>query len=145
MLTASGTDKCSVFVKSLSKKAQANLDRTLDHLQVQPKIEWDRPHASPVGHNIYVIRFKDENRSQWRLFGHFHDPHTSFVVSLHGSERDGVYEPADYVDQCSDNRTVCDQRFDARTRPGLGRECLACAQRADTEHRPRLPSAGKSS
>lgn len=114
-----GVDATDKWKDGLSKTAQANLDRALEHLRFQKKTEWDRPHASPLGNHIYVIRFKDENRTQWRLFGHFYDEHDCFVATLGGTERDGIYFPAGYKDNCAREKSVCDKDFGKRTKPCL--------------------------
>lgn len=110
----------------LTRKGRAKLDRALDHLKHQPKDEWSRPHASPLGDHIYVIRFKDENGTPWRLFGHFYDAHHSFVATLGGTERDGQYLPDDYGERCASAKLHCDGDFDARTHACL-RGCRICS------------------
>lgn len=101
--------------KSLSKKARANLDRTLEHLCVQPKTEWSRPHASPLGNHIYVIRFKDENRSQHRVAGHFHNETHLFVMTEPAIEKDDNYDPPNLTELAVHNKAVCDADFNGRT------------------------------
>lgn len=119
LISDRGVDTIDKWRDGLSKTAKANLDRALEHLRVQKKTEWDRPHASSVGNHIYVIRFKDENRTQWRLFGHFYDEHNCFVATLGGTERDGVYFPSGYKDSCAREKIACDQDFARRTKPCL--------------------------
>src|SRR4051812_23098902 len=93
-VNARGEDIIDNWLERVSVVGKANLDRTLEHLRVQPKDRWSRPHASPLGDHVYVIRFKDQNRTQHRLFGYFDDQHSAFVISVPGIERDDVYEPA---------------------------------------------------
>ena len=89
--------KDKYFDKTISKKGRAKFDAALDHLSIMAKDKWQRPHASPVNNSKYVIRFTDENRKQHRLFGHFYDKHSAFVITLTGYEKDNVYYPKDYV------------------------------------------------
>ena len=112
---------------NFSKKTQANLDRTLDHLRDQPKSNWSRPMASPLGDNIYVIRFKDVTGMQLRLFGHFHEPHTAFVLTLTGYEKDDQYVPPDYLQQARTFRNRCNDDFQSRTQP-YAQRCRLCQQ-----------------
>ena len=86
-------DVIDAWLCGLSKKAKARLLRTLEHLSAKPKDLWERPHASPLGDHIYVIRFTDENRSQWRIYGEHHDDSECFVLCCFGSERNNRYEP----------------------------------------------------
>lgn len=103
----------------LSKTAKANLDRAMEHLKAQPLSNWERPNASPLGNNIYVIRFKDENRTQWRLYGHIHAEHDCFVASLGGTERGGKYLPANYQSVCEARKSACSGKFSELTEPCL--------------------------
>jgi hypothetical protein len=93
-----GLSDVAAKLLGLSKKARANLRRTLEHLQVKPKSEWSRPWASPLKNHIYVIRFHDENRTQHRLFGRFDE--ANFVVTLYGTEKDKQYDPVNYIALC---------------------------------------------
>lgn len=117
---------------NLSKKGRAKLDRTLDHLKFQPKDEWGRPAASPLGDHIYVIRFADENGTPWRLFGHFYDGHHAFVATLGGTERDGNYLPSDYHKRSVAAQLHCNSDFGSRTHACL-RGCDICTGN-DVEH-----------
>ncbi|WP_419465627.1 type II toxin-antitoxin system RelE/ParE family toxin [Burkholderia diffusa] len=108
------------WVKTLSKKARANFSRTRDHLRHQPPEQWDRPHASPLGNHIYVIRFRDENSTQHRAFGHFRSKNDAFVLTNSGIEKDNVYEPSTYRQSADDARGVCEQTGDDRSRCCFG-------------------------
>ena len=105
------------LMKPLAKKALANLRRTLEHLASKPKDYWERPHASPIGDNIYVIRFAEENRSQWRIYGEHDDDRECFVLCCHGTERDRRYHPtADVCRHTANTRMAeCRQHWDVRT------------------------------
>jgi hypothetical protein len=77
-----------------SKKAQQNLRRTLEHLSMKEKDAWKKPQASGgLGNHIYVIRFKDENGTQWRIYGGHDDDRKCFVLTNYGTERGGKYIP----------------------------------------------------
>lgn len=112
-----GKDVLADWHRTLSTKGRANFARARDQLKDQPKTSWDRPHASPLGNHIYVIRFKDENRTQHRAFGHFADEHHAFVITLYGEEKDGCYSPSNYSERASLNKDVCDRDFAGRTKP----------------------------
>lgn len=99
-------------IKPLSKTAKANMRVALQILSFQDKTEWNRPHASSIKNHIYVIRFKDENRTQHRLFGHFHDDRKCFVMSLKGTEKGNKYEPANYNEIAAQRKGICDSSFD---------------------------------
>lgn len=125
---ARGAGVVSEWVRTerLSVKARARLDRALDHLLPLPKQDWHKPNpASSLGDNGYVIRFTDESRKQWRIFGHFHDPHSSFVMTFTGSEKDDVYEPKNYPELVKSNKAKCDKDFHGCTKP-YGKRCFAC-------------------
>jgi hypothetical protein len=81
------------WVKSKSKKAQMNLRRTLEHLSQKPRETWERPQSSSLGNHIYVIRFKDENGTQWRIYGEHDLQHKCFVLCCTGTERGNIYDP----------------------------------------------------
>lgn len=110
-----GEDLIDRWHGKLSKKAQANLERTMEHLCVQDQSSWDRPHASSLGHHIYVIRFRDENRTQHRIAGHFHSESIVFVLTQPAVEKDDKYEPPNLLDIAKDNKSVCDGDFEGRT------------------------------
>lgn len=91
------------WMGGLSKTAHANLKRTLEHLSQKPASEWVRPHSSSLKNHIYVIRFHDENRTQWRIFGGMAVEHGTFVLTNHGTERGGRYDPK--ADVCINTAT----------------------------------------
>lgn len=100
----------------LSKKSLAKLDRSLDQLKQLPKTSWSKPQpASSLGHSIYVIRFKDVNGSQLRIFGHFFDDHSAFVMTFEGYEKDNVYYPNDYATMAQRHKSNCDKGFSSKT------------------------------
>lgn len=121
---------CDMFSPPLSKKARGRLSLSLDHLAQQPKDEWSRPHASPLGDHKYVIRFKDETGGQKRLFGHFYDAHSAFVITLSGYEKDGQYHPSDYGPRCANCKLECDADFTGHTKPVESR-CDICGNKRD--------------
>ncbi|MDD2865543.1 MAG: hypothetical protein PHC99_12585 [Methylococcales bacterium] len=92
------------FIKSLSVKAKQNLKRALQILSVLPIQDWHKPNpSSNISNHIYVIRFKDENRTQWRIYG-FHDVQRGFfMMTNYGTEKDGKYKPA--VSKCAELST----------------------------------------
>jgi len=83
----------------LTSKGRAKFDRTLDHLRWQPTDRWIRPKAASIGDHIYVIHFTDENRIPWRISGFIDLPHHAFIMCVPGTERDGNYEPPNYIEQ----------------------------------------------
>jgi len=105
------------WLKNLSPKARQNLKRTLEHLAAKPRDAWSRPQASPLRDHIYVIHFKDENRTQWRIYGEHDDEHKCFVLTNYGTERDGQYDPpsADCSDTAKRRMVDVRQSWDART------------------------------
>jgi hypothetical protein len=121
----------------LGKKGEARLERALDQLRQMPKTSWTRPKASSLGNHIYVIRFKDAAQVQRRLFGHFHDPHCAFVMTLLGYEKDDAYHPADYKEKSQQSRLVCIQDFGRKTQP-YREHCSLCRPREQGA----LPAAG---
>lgn len=88
-----GKREIADWIASLSPKARQNFKRTLEHLSMKEKNSWERPQSSPLGNNIYVIRFQDENRTQWRVYGEHDDDHGCFVLTNFGTERGGEYIP----------------------------------------------------
>lgn len=81
--------------KDLSKKAWQSLKRSMEILARREITHWERPHASFVSDSdrIYVIRFKDGNSTQWRIYG-FHDADLfNFVMTNYGTERGNKYDP----------------------------------------------------
>ena len=115
LLRGKGVVSTFVAGRDCSKKAAAKFDRTLDHLQQVDKPSWERPYASSLGDNIYVIRFTDENRRQLRVFGHFEDVEHCFVMTLTGGEKGNTYDPANYDDQASKFRNVVASDFFGNT------------------------------
>lgn len=115
-----GLDVIDPWHKKLSAAARANFTRARQQLSHQPLTSWSRPHASPLGDHIYVIRFRDENRTQHRVFGHIEQAHTSFVMSVTGTERDNVYSPKTYIKDVGDARNVCGGQYHERTCDCLG-------------------------
>lgn len=105
--------------EKISKKAMASLERALDQLRQLPMNRWERPHASKIGDHTFVIRFTDVKRVQLRVFGHFYQPHKSFVMTGTGSEKDYVYTPKNYAQIAADAREVCIQDFARRTKSYL--------------------------
>ena len=92
-----GDDIIDEWKRSLSPKGRANFDSVLKILKDQPKESWRRPSACGIGDNIFVIHFKDENRSQHRPTGNFLDIYNSFVITTKVEEKDGNYIPSDYA------------------------------------------------
>ena len=125
-LTQRGEHATKKWRAQLTKSGLANLDRALEHLRVQPETAWTRPQASPLGNHIFVIHFRDENRTQWRLFGHFYEPHHAFVTTLGGTERDQQYLPHNYVETCQQRKQSAERDFSFVTEPCLVLPCLAC-------------------
>ena len=110
-----GEDLIDEWAKKLSKKGKVKLTVALEYLCVQPRTEWSRPHASPLGNHIYVIRFKDENGTQHRLAGHFHEESYVFVLTQPVIEKDNQYDPSNYEDLAAAHKLNCDGDLDART------------------------------
>jgi hypothetical protein len=46
-----------------------------------------------------VIRFRDENGKQWRIFGFASPDNHCFVMVIHGYEKDRKYFPPDYLER----------------------------------------------
>lgn len=109
----------------LSNKSQAKMDRSLDQLKQLPKTSWSRPHASSLGNSIYVIRFKDVNGTQLRVFGHFFDDHKAFVMTFEGYEKDNVYYPSTYPKMAQRHKADCDKDFSNKTIK-FGNYCALC-------------------
>lgn len=106
----------NIFSPPLTRNGKGRMDRSLDRLSQQPKTNWKKPYpASPLKDNKYVIRFKDENQMQRRMFGHFFDPHCTFVITLTGYEKGNVYYPSNYEQKCADLKLECDSNFCSRT------------------------------
>lgn len=108
------------WLSTLSKKAQANLKRSLEILSCLEIKDWHKPNpASLTENHIYVIRFKDENRTQWRIYGHHNIAKKTFVLSFYGNEKGNKYDPP--VKQCVTTSVLrmghCNSNWDARTCP----------------------------
>jgi len=113
--SARGEDLIDRWHKSLSKKARAKLERAMEHLCVQERTEWSRPHASPLGNHIYVIRFQDENRQQHRIAGHFHGSSNIFVLTQPATEKDDEYDPKNLTSIANGFKDTCDNDIDGRS------------------------------
>lgn len=105
----------------LSATARANFQRAREHLSAQPKAAWSRPHASPLGNHIYVIRFKDESRMQHRVCGHFPEDRDFFVMTLPAIEKDDKYEPSNYIQLATTRKNECDAGLNERARGCFGK------------------------
>lgn len=104
------------WLSTISITGKANFDRAIEHLLPLPQQDWHKPHpASNIGDNIYVIRFRDENRKQHRVFGHAYHADYSFVMTLDGFEKDDEYHPDDYDATAAKNRDNCKSDHSART------------------------------
>lgn len=96
----------------LSKKAWQHLKRSMEVLANRQIIDWHKPLPASkidVSDSIYVIRFKNENSTQWRIYG-FHDSNLfNFVMTNYGTERGNQYNPpADVAAKTAeDARGVC--------------------------------------
>lgn len=105
-----------IMSTNMSKKAQANFERTLDQLRQLPKTSWSKPQpASSLGHNTYVIRFRDVSGAQLRVFGYFFDDHEAFVMTFEGMEKDNVYYPKNYQEMAKRHKAECDKSFSDKT------------------------------
>ena len=100
-----GKDIIDEWKSNISKKGQVNFDVVLTFLKDQPKSQWNRPNAASIGNNIYVIHFKDENRTQYRPCGNFLDSHNSFVITTPAIEKGGKYDPKNYEDIANARKT----------------------------------------
>lgn len=114
---ARGANPVGDWLGTLSAKGRANLKRALEHLRQKHQVEWERPHSSPLGNNIYVIRFKDENRTQWRIYGEHEPARSCFVFTNSGTERGGVYDPPSSTccSIASKRMVECRNDWDGRT------------------------------
>ena len=133
----SGRGVITTWIKTarMSKKAQANLERTLDQLRQLPKTSWSKPQpASSLGHHTYVIRFREVTGAQLRVFGHFFDDHSAFVMTFEGYEKDNVYYPNDYKKVAKRHRAECDPNFSDNT-VKFGNYCALCQPQGDSTNR----------
>lgn len=105
------------FRAQRSPAGRANLDRTLEQLRFQPFERWDKPLAARLKDHVRVIRFRDENRTQWRIFGYIAVPNHCFVMTLTGTERDGKYSPPDYEQRVAEARAAIGGNLLDRTAP----------------------------
>lgn len=112
-----GEDVIDPEIARLSKKAKANFERARDHLLAMPLTMWSKPHpASYVQkHHIYVIRFKDEDSKQWRVFGHANSDAFRFVMTFIATEKDDAYIPANAGDRADDFRKLVESDFSKYT------------------------------
>lgn len=98
-----GRNRLEEWSAGVSLTGHARRDTTIKFLRAEPQMRWDRPHASSLGNNAYVIRFKDQTGYQHRLFGFFSLVHHAFVICLAGYEVGSKYHPTDYakrVEKC---------------------------------------------
>lgn len=114
-ISSSGKNEFVAWSKGLTARGRAKRDTNLRFLSGQPCERWDRPQASPLKHNSYVIRFKDENSTEHRLFGFFHIENHVFVICFSGTERDSKYYPVDYEKRLVRLRAEISDSFDERT------------------------------
>lgn len=114
--SARGVDLIDAWHNTLSKKARAKLERAMEHLAVQEKTEWSRPHASSLGNRIYVIRFSDENRTQHRVAGHFHGESNVFILTQPAIEKDDQYDPENLLSLAGSLKDDCDDDLDRWSR-----------------------------
>lgn len=108
-----GRNEIHLFLSTLDCKALIDLRRAMQHLQTKASQYWARPHASPLGNHIYVIRFKSA-QGQFRLFGHHDDNLRAFVITAHGVEKGRRYVPRNYEDIANRRMEQCrrdPQRF----------------------------------
>jgi|GEM_PF-4566472 len=110
-----GNDIVPLLMK-LTARGRANARRAMEHLQQKDAQWWERPHASHIrGENhIYMIRFRDENRTQWRILGFHEHAMSVFVLTNTATEKDGDYEPATYGSIASERRKECLADWDRR-------------------------------
>lgn len=108
-----GIDVIDKHMAGLSAKARARFERSRDQLKAMPLSMWSKPHpASYVQKNhIYVIRFKDEASTQWRVFGHAIPDSYRFVMTIIGTEKDDVYIPSDAGNRADKFRTLVESDF----------------------------------
>jgi hypothetical protein len=114
-LRESGKNDAEKWYSKLTVKGKARLASRLRYLIERSQSDWVRDQAVTLGDNLAVIHLKDENGSEHRLTGYFDVEHHSFVICVYGFEKDGVYNPPDYVDRTNQCRKSVGQRFDERT------------------------------
>lgn len=84
-------------MNEIPKSARASSNVALRFLRQQPLARWSRPKASALGDHLYVIRFKDDSSKQRRFFDFAEPANHCFVICLYRFEKDGKYQPADYL------------------------------------------------
>ncbi|WP_431107626.1 hypothetical protein [Variovorax paradoxus] len=114
-LTATGRNEHAKWDSELSKKGRARRNVSMKFLRDKPAAQWSRPEASPLGDHVYVIRFKDENGTQHRLFGYHDLDHHAYVICFEGFEKDHVYHPPNYEERVRKCRSDIKGQFDQRT------------------------------
>lgn len=114
-LTESGRNDHEKWNSGLSATARARRDMNMRFLRDKPATLWERPDASPLGDNLYMIRFKDENGSQHRLFGYHDLKNHAYVICFEGFEKDNVYHPTDYKERIRKCRSDIEGQFNERT------------------------------
>ena len=110
-----GRNAFTKWDNGLSAAGRARRNTAMKFLRVEPPQRWDRPHASSLGHNVYVIRFKDQTGFQHRLYGYFDLQHHAFVICETGYEKDSVYFPSGYIERTERCRTDVSMDFNGRT------------------------------
>ena len=114
-VTPSGRNDIAKWDAKLSARARAKRNTNMKFLRDKPATQWSRPSASPISDNVYVIRFKDENGSEHRMFGYHDLQYHAFVICFEGYEKDNVYYPTDYEERVKKFRTEIAGKFDERT------------------------------
>ena len=109
-----------------SVKTRAHFDRAIDQLTHLAERSWHKPNpASKIGDHTYVIRFRDVDSKQLRVFGHFYLEHHAFVMTFDGYEKGDVYYPTSYEKMAGNHRIHCDGDFNSRTKP-FEKRCKNC-------------------
>ena len=115
----SGVDVIDSWGKiELTKKARARFERARDQLSRLPYAEWKKPLGAKVqGHDhIYVIRFHDETRKQWRVFGYADTARNGFVMTNTAFENDYKYIPGNAPNRASQHRLTVSAEPDRYSR-----------------------------
>lgn len=102
-----GSDVIDSWEKNeLTITARARFERQRDQLRTRPYADWKKPLGAKVqGHDhIYVIRFHDETRKQWRVFGYADNARNGFVMTNTAFENDDKYIPRNSADRASQHR-----------------------------------------
>lgn len=129
--TKNDIDIIDEWKQDLSKKARVNLDVVLTFLKDQPKLNWNRPKAVSIGNNIYVIHFKDENRTQYRPCGNFLDSHNSFVITTPAIEKGNKYDPSNYETIANTRKNEVLANPDGFSRPCFAHISLPCVSESN--------------